>query len=90
MTFPLSAINNEGDYRHLGGDTQMRQNPGRLLEGRQPTSNNVEAQTAVVKLIFYGLSSKECKEVFPSHCVLDKRQNCTTYGKRVPGSIFAI
>lgn len=33
MTFLLCEINNEGDYRHLDGDTQMRQNPGRLLEG---------------------------------------------------------
>lgn len=57
MTFLLCEINNEGDYRHLNGDTQMRQNPGRLLEGWQPTSNNGEPQTAVVKLIFYGLPS---------------------------------
>lgn len=37
MTFLLREINNEGDYRHLDGDVQMRQNPGRLLEGLQPT-----------------------------------------------------
>lgn len=71
MTFLLREINNEGDYRHLNGDTPMRQNLGRLLEGWQPTSNNWEPQTAVVKLIFYGLPSKTTRRDLTTHNVVD-------------------
>ncbi len=71
MTFLLREINIEGDYRHLDGDTQMRQNPGRLLEGWQPTSNNRELQTAVLKLIFYGSPSKTARRDLATQDVVD-------------------
>lgn len=41
VTFQLSEINNEGDYRNHTEDThKWEKPPGRVLEGWQPASNN--------------------------------------------------